>query len=313
MLNRLARRLQPSPSLSSGMEQQVQALSAVRKEQSEKDFFSGLFCLLMAEQDQFQQSGVLIEATTHFAAALRKDRQSPWPYLGLAWVWLVLNEPDRARVYAQSALQYAPGHPDAEALLNGLRPLQELHQGKTARLALDYDSLYDDFDRIITHQVRVLLEASAELAPAFDPKSLAQLAQRHGALNVLCQNLEQQLAILEQDVDTSGLKQRMRPLQMLQSRAHQALRCSHHIRELRGQIQEGLAVAQDQLNWLQHVPDASQEAGFLSEMESLYDLCDGLADAIDALESEQNLEISPLAADYTRLAHAIQMIQERLD
>ncbi|MGV3525966.1 MAG: hypothetical protein ACO1RX_17215 [Candidatus Sericytochromatia bacterium] len=72
-------------------------------------------------------------------------------------------------------------------------------------------------------------------------------------------------------------------------------------------------MAQDQLNWLQHVPDAAQEAGFFSEMESLYDLCDGLADAIDALESEQNLEISPLAADYSRLAQAIQMIQELLD
>lgn len=286
---KLFQKVVPLQPLSNDLLQQTQQLVSQRESQSEQDFCVGLMHLLMAQQNQFQNSHLLSEATCRFAVAIRQDRRSPWPYLGMARLLVAINEPQRAQGYLQSALKYAPEHPQIQAFLTALQTWSPqsalLFIGLETAAEMDLDQVYADVEALILQQVHKFMGQIGLLQPAFDAEQLRQWVEKDCQLEALFRDLEGYFLLLERELEIQGLKQLVLPLKPLKSRSQRNIQISRQILKLRQQLVETQAVAEDLHNWQGCDPDVNQNPDFQGELEILYDSCDQVADALDALES----------------------------
>ncbi|MEZ0367609.1 MAG: hypothetical protein ACAI44_00835, partial [Candidatus Sericytochromatia bacterium] len=93
-----------------------QNLSAVanrpqqRHQTSEQEYAAGMQCLAQAQEAGFGQPDLLKQASNHFLAAIRHNYRHPEPYVGMAYLLMLIEDDRQALKYVCEALRIDPGN-----------------------------------------------------------------------------------------------------------------------------------------------------------------------------------------------------------
>lgn len=289
-------------------------LVANRQDESASLCKQAYFLIAEAENQGFADKAPLKQAMRLFIQAARQKRRFVEPYIGLAYLSLLIDQREVARKYLTTALQVEPDNEDAQRLLQYLSEEPEAQDEEGFKLpdlgGLDPDKLYDQLEQALFSLVRELMKLPPPLA-TLDPEAIEGLKRQSDDFETQVRTFDKQIHSLEREFDTSELRRRMRPLESMLQRAQKALEASERMQQIQTQIQ-GL------LNTVRAISGRlSQASAELlqrseQELESVMDSCDWVADQLDEIEN-QGHDISVLAHSYHVLTAVIEQIRDTLD
>lgn len=165
---------------------------------------------LIAESEAtgFTDKQALRQAMQLFSQALRQQRTALEPYIGMAYLAMLLNQNEISRKCLLTALQLSPDHPDALSLLHYLdgeiTAISEPHDSKG--VDLDYDVLETELFHLAHHLAQ-------EDLPNADPHSETQTTLQCHLENLQqkVEYFEQKLSPLEDYFNTTNLRQHLKP------------------------------------------------------------------------------------------------------
>lgn len=304
------------PSLPLGTEQRSSLVQQNRIRYAQGYAKLGWRYIQQARQTQFTDSKLLQQASEAFFNAIQQKRQFAPPYMGLAYVLLLLGQPLKAKPYLEQAQKWAPNHPDIPLLLSFIQYQgASLQQGELQAfkpgLPADPELVYEQTEVAI---YRLLKMISEKIPPL--PRVLVEAAGIAQWETLCCELIEQGQALqldlewLDQTYDISELRQKFAPLERWCERAVAMLVFSRHVVTQRHRLQK---LIQDVVYAICHPPIGThmfqqQE----SQLEQTMDRCDELADTLDQLE-EQGYNIEPFLTDYHTLVAHVERWQEVLD
>lgn len=312
------------------MRAQTSQLADKRRDTSKEAYQQGLDLLAKAHASQFTDRAALKQASAAFIKAIQYNRQFADAYVSLAYLLLLINNQPMAIRYLHEARRVQPDHSDALALLDYIQhpenytktvapeieaydqgdfELQDLEAPvatvKRLQVVDQADEQVEAVEQKIRKHLRLLLGPQPQ--PVLDPNSLAQLEKRYQELQAVCQELDETLMDLEAEVDTSGLRASMGPLERALQRLKTLRQVSRQLMRLREEM-DGLRA-----EVLQQVQAPSSESSQLeSQLESYLDRCDRYADQLDEWD-RQGFSIQQIEPLYARLVAAVEQFQEMLD
>lgn len=289
-------------------------LVANRQDESASLCKQAYFLIAEAESQGFVDKAPLKQAMRLFIQAARQKRRYIEPYVGLAYLSLLIEQREVAQKYLTTALQIEPNNEDALRLQSYLTEEPEALPEESFKLpeldGLDPDQLYDQLEQSLFGLIRELMKMPPPLA-TLDPDSLEALKKQTDELESQAQTYDKQIQSLEREFDTSELRRRIRPLEAMLKRAQKALEASEQMVQIQSQIQGLLQTVRNiSARLAQPTPELLQRTE--NELESLMDSCDWAADQLDALE-EHGHDISALAHSYHVLTAIIEQIRDSLD
>lgn len=276
----------------------------------------GWRCLQQAHQHQFADNKCLKQASEAFLSAIQHKRQFASPYVGLAYVMLLLGQPLKAKPYLERAYQYEPQYPDIGPLWQFIQyqgATLQRHQANPLPLMglSDPEALYEQSETAIYQLLKLISEQIPPL-PKFllEESAMAQWESKCAALIEKGQQLQIQLEWLDETFDISELRQKFMPLERWCERAVSMLVLSRQIGQQRQQIQQ---LTQRVIRAICHPPPDYQSYNQQEQqLEQTMDDCDFCADQLDQLE-EQGYNVEPLLTDYHTLLAHVERWQEVLD
>ncbi|MGV3525552.1 MAG: hypothetical protein ACO1RX_15085 [Candidatus Sericytochromatia bacterium] len=268
------------------------------------------YLIAEAEAGDFANKALLKQALQLFIQAVRQQRRAPEPYIGLAYLAILLEQRDQARRYLQTALGLNPQQSDAAQLLSYLEDTPPSASGipTFAEVAFsDLDRLHEHIEQQLYDFVRTLMQqAPPEIS--FEAEAIRALRQTSTALQNQIQSFESRIVLLEGEFDTADLRRRLRPADAIFKRYQRALDSS----------ESQMLIHEEIIRLIERVRSlfGQSETQPLSparerELESLMDRCDWLADRLDELAAEERLET--LEYRYHALIEMIEQVREKLD
>lgn len=274
------------------------------------------YLIAEAEAGDFAEKALLKQALQLFTQAARQQRRYPEPYIGLAYLAILLEQRVQAQRYLQTVLSLAPQHADAAQLLHYLSHPPETPSAwpSPAASALpqtpaDLDQLHEQLEHQLYAFVRQLMQQPPPEA-GFENATVAELRTQSESLAAQIQVFEQQLVLLEGEFDTADLRRRLRPAEAIYRRYQAALTSSELQMTIHGEIIQLIETVRHL--WPEFTaPHAAPRSTLESQLEKLMDRCDWLADRLDELGAEQALET--LEYRYHALVNMLEELREKLD
>lgn len=278
------------------------AIHRYRHEESENHCNRGVECLLLAEEDGYENRELLTEAADAFLEAIRHYRQNTEAYVGMAYLLWILGDTPRALQYLEEGLRTQPNHADVHRLIK-----QVSGQGVSAPTAAVGNTTNAQY-QAIREQVRVLQERvktedTRLIRPTINAHEIERLQE---ALGQWEQHYHEVLNAID-GLDTFHVRVTLTcELSTLQDRIldyHSALNCSTELLALDDKIQtlhrEVKTTEQDFL--------AQKPGMYEALLDAYYDQCDVLADALDALENK-NIPVRVLDSHYQQLVDRVESL-----
>lgn len=268
------------------------------------------YLIAEAEAGDFANKALLKQALMLFTQAVRQQRRAPEPYIGLAYLAILLEQRSQARRYLQTALGLNPQQSDAAQLLNYLEQAPPV----TTALPAFAEAPFGDLDRLHEHIEQQLYEFVRTLmqqAPpeiSFEPEAIRALQATTTALQEQIQTFENRIVLLEGEFDTADLRRRLRPAEAIFKRYQRALDSSESQRAVHGEIIRLIETVRSLFGQSEAEPLSPERE---RELESLMDRCDWVADRLDELSAEERLET--LEYRYHALIEMIEQVREKLD
>lgn len=287
-----------------------------RRDESDSQCKQAYFLIGEAEAKGFVDKTPLKQAMRLFIQAARQRRSYVEPYIGLAYLSLLIDQKEVAHKYLQTALKLEPQNEDALRLLRYLSEEPEASAKDGIELLelpgkdLDQDQLYDQLEKTLFHWIRELMKLPPP-QPVFKAEAFELLQRQTEELQDRLQGFERQIASLDKEFDTSELRRRMRPLEVVLQRSQRAIEVSEKMQMILKQIQ-GLIESVRSISARLESSRPDSLAGLENELESLIDSCDWVADHLDPLD-EQGYDISVLLHHYRMLTEMIEQIRDRMD
>ncbi|MBF2052856.1 MAG: hypothetical protein IGS03_05240 [Candidatus Sericytochromatia bacterium] len=273
-----------------------------RHEESQNYLSRGVECMLLAEEDQYQDKALLTEACDAFIEAIKYNRQQTEAYVGMAYLLWILGDQQRALQYLEQGLRTNPAHPDVHALIKQITgkpqsagPVAEQPEPQA------YRALQTEIQGLLE---KVKSENTATLAASVNPHAVERLQER---LQGWESDYEAVLAAID---DLQAFHERVMltcelgPVQDRIMAYHQALRQSERLTRLDDKILENTRLTRQYLNAL----EAGETGMFCTYADILLDNCDALADELDVLERE-GLNIRTLDSHYQQLIEVVEAFQ----
>jgi len=299
----------------------TEGLRAGRQQEAEQDYLTGLAKLQVAEREGYQNKRTVLTAYRHLATAIHKHRSEARYQSAMAYLLLLTGNTHRALRYVAEALRLEPANPRALMLQQEIHRLQ---QTSPARLRLvtwqaiedspqpqqsdDYDLLYDELESFIEQEVRSLMQQSISTEATLEMALAQEQACLHEQLEALEHILHQKISILEAEIETQPLTAMLKPLQVMRRRLEMAL--EHHT--LFHLLLDGIEGAREDLQHLKQSLMLEQPGEDLNiALNSLLDLCDELADQLDALSEHRALQ--GVVSRYEVLVQELASVQDRMD
>lgn len=309
---------------------QLQALTARKEElnqnrhsKSEEHFIKGMQALALAHQEDFSHKETVKSACTSLIESLKLNRQDIRPYLALAYLFTIVNAFDTAYEYLEAALELEPQNEVALAMQQVIGEqkqdivppssdtLPSLSVSQDGRSPIDYDALYDRIQIYIVAEVKKAMEI--ELPPPSSEVEVSQfIDDKLDEYTEKYQYIKKELAILDEEIDTSDLERHAKPLQMIVKRLEDNAAVTHQLTSIRTQL-EFLDKEVDQL--LEQIQTAlpPQEMAVLErQVENLLDQYDAIADQLDLLEGKP-YHWQPLLVKYEELIQKTELLQDEID
>lgn len=290
-----------------GMTEETHRITRFRHEESENALNRGIECMLLAEEDRYQNQDLLTEACDAFIDAIKFNRQNTRAYVGMAYLLWLLKDEKQALSYLEQGLRTNPSDPDVHALIKQISGQSVTPEA--ARTAPEAGSA----SAAVREQVQELLEilkqeGSKSIAPSINPHMIERLQE-----NVLDWELRYDdvlTAIDELDTfhERVMLTCELGPVQDRILAYHQALKDSERLLKLDDQILENTRLVKQYLADLQ----AGDSGMFQAYLDVLLDNCESLAESLDALEAE-GLNVKTLNNHYDQLADLVEELQDKVE
>lgn len=292
------------------LQEQQDQVGGRRHQESETALLEGLAAFERALETELAQPDLLKFACRRLIEAMRLNSRDERPCLGLAFLFLSIEDIDAAGDYLMLARQLDYENPLALALDEMLRALRK---GEPAAASvnqeqeLDYDELYHQVLEQIEKQLAWL---AGQLPPQVSLQKerirlYEQIVQR---LSSQQSRLRAQIAQVDAEIETGDLVHQLKQLEarLLDYRA--ALQQSQRLAE----IETALTAAETELQaMIKHPKD------LLAAMDGIYDRCDRFADTLEALGVEalqaQGFAVGSLLERYERYVALAQTAGDFLD
>lgn len=277
-----------------------------RHEESQNYLSRGVECMLLAEEDQYQDKALLTEACDAFIEAIKYNRQQTEAYVGMAYLLWILGDNPRALQYLEQGLRTHPAHPDVHALIKQIT-------GKTQAATAAAPQAQPQAYQALQAEIQVLLqklqgENTATLAASVNPHAVERLQERLLTWESDYEAVLTAIDALQAFHERVMLTCELGPVQDRIMAYHQALRQSERLTRLDDKILENTRLTRQYLNAL----EAGETAMFRSYADILIDNCDALADELDALERE-GLNIRTLDSHYQQLIEMVEAFQQAME
>ncbi len=255
--------------------------------------------------------------------AIQYNRRNSAAYMGCAYLQVMAKNEAMARKYLQELLKIEPEHAAALDLLQFISqqskappkrpslaaqsPLQLMPEPQTEQ---DLDALYDQVEERLLGLQKQLLGLSALLKPSLKPEATQALRQEHQHLQVLLKGLNRQIEKIDQEIETTELRQQIRPFETLLKRAESVLAIAQEMAELQARMDaaaERLKRLSDRLKGKEMALSSAE-----AELESIMDLCDACADEIDSLENAKH-DVSELVPLYENLINQLENSRDLIE
>lgn len=295
-----------------------------RQEQAEKWCEKGFRLLAQASQAGFADSGQLEKALEAFFRASQQMRRMVEPYVGISYILLLLGQAGEARHYLRQALIYNPDHQDAQRLYSFVQEqastLQDSQAHELPTLgslnsshlnADDYDQLYDQVESEIQQKVHQLLSQTEPAQPTLKPALLERYRQTLTTLSEFYAQVQTQISIIDQEIETADLRAGLRPLEQMLKRYQVLCQLSEHFMHIYQHINSQLQQIESLQQQLQTTPEHSL-ALHESSLENFFDSCDKIADQLDNLDAEGH-SIQVLEGPYAELLNKLETLRDALD
>lgn len=299
---------------------------------AKETYEAGAALLRQAEQMGFSDKSLLQEAGNLFSQALQQSPSYAEPYLGMAQLFLWVEQKPKAHEYFSQAQRLHPQHPEVrrmaalfmdakapqiseeEKAADKAQALKEwLFQPKRLESATDYDQAYDKLEKFLRAFVRSLsLQEQAPIHPSLEPAAVAELQQRSQELETIETHVLKTLDVLKEEFTLEALEKQLWPLQILLRKYRRAIKDSQTYQEIRQQIAQALAQVRRVYDNLVFSPSSEEIQALEQQLEKLLDLCDHLADQLDELEQRQ-VGQTDLSRDYQKLVLLVESLSEQLD
>ncbi len=245
------------------------------------------------------QKTLLLQAFDGFEQALRQERRSAEPYIGLACVMWLIGKPERARAYSAKARQLNPEHSDLKTLEQLLAAQKPACHPPTADLTeSEYDQLAVILGGLLS-QLQPLLKQP--VSPQAQTRQYLQQAWQ--TLSPQIQALKQRIEALEADQDCHSLFARLKLVESGCARLARHLSQCERLSHLLAQLEEQQAEIQRLQN--QWLPGDAPEA----KLDTLLDRADALADQLDACE-QQGLPVQELLVAYEKMVQEYHKLED---
>jgi chromosome segregation ATPase len=283
----------------------------------------GLRLLQQVSQSNPPNPAELKKAFRDLVKAIQYNRRNSAAYMGCAYLQVMAKNEAMARKYLQELLKIEPEHAAAQDLLQfitkqGKAPAKLPTLAAQSPLQLkpeppkeqDLDALYDQVEAHLMGLQKQLLGLSALLKPSLKPEATEALRQEQQHLQALLKGLNRQIEMIDQEIETTELRQQIRPFETLLKRAESVLTIAHEMAELQTRMES----AEERLK---HLSDRlkGKEMGLSSaeaELESIMDLCDACADEIDSLENAKH-DVSELVPLYENLINQLESSRDLIE
>ena len=279
----------------------------------------GFDLLAGARAAGYNDKSTLEQAARELIHALKQNRSETRAFIGLGYIFMLWGNKNEAWYYLNEARKLDPNNEDAQRLI---RFLQENPDYKTEALAQqqavsmaeageDLD-LYEqtanaikDLNRMVTQELNL------GLAPGDDLNDVEATFDQFAALSTAHEIIEQNLDMLETSDNTETLRKGLYPIEVLLRRYRATLaECAAYL-----DIREQLAGGEEYFSYLESAfvsPARTDISTCEAHFEKLYDLCDKLADQLDAIESKQPA-FKRLSDQYRKFTQQIEFFRDRLD
>jgi hypothetical protein len=301
-------------------------LASNRTQNADKFTDHGLECLarVLNQTQVKEQKKLLLGAFDAFVNALSSQRSQPEPYIGIAFVLILIGNYPKALNYLKEARRLSPEHPDLTLLFDMIQKLQL--KGKTnagaSRIAvvevqntenIDYDELYDQIEMTIVTEVRLMMQDNRSIPhPSCEERDLNNLRSKHDALWKLYSSIRDQLKVLEEEIDTSDLESHLKPFSVSLNRFEVALKISHDLIQLKSNIIEQTKQSQVLINEIKVSDDPNDLPVAEENLEVLLDDCDRFADQLDDADGKK-YPVKPLLTLYAKMVAQLETLQDLLD
>lgn len=296
------------------------SLNQNRQEESDTLCKQAYFLIAEAEAKGFVDKAPLKKAMHLFIQAAKQKRRYSEPYIGLCYLSLLIDQREVATKYLITALQIDPQNEDAlrlQAYLNE-EPKQQVAEDSFKLVDLDpeyredvdLDQLYDQLEQKLLLVIKELMNYPPPI-PALNEADIDILKNQVDELEQRVNLYEKQIALLDREFDTSELRRRFRPMEVMLKRTQKALEVSERMVSINQQIQ-GLIDTTKGI--IQRLANSSIDVigRAEKELESLMDSCDWVADQIDAIDSEGH-PTHALENTYNILVALIDQAREIID
>jgi tetratricopeptide (TPR) repeat protein len=283
----------------------------------------GYHLLAQALNTDFKDKAQLLSAQQKFIQAVRFQRSSAEPLVGLAYILLLLNQIPLAEKYLYEAIRLNPDHEDAQTLLASLpqfrksQPIPETPEmlsEPTTLIIPNNDPGHEDAQVALAQEIQSAVIAAQNWvwpAPGLDPVIVESLVAKLEQIAQQYHDLKQAVLELEAEWDTTPLEIALYPLERVLRQGQKLKRVSDTFLELQAQIEKIAKQIASALQALQKA-DAKQLPIFESRLDRIMDSCDHLADEIDALQ-EQGYIIQALERLYEILLFRVEAFRDALD
>ncbi|PKL75400.1 MAG: hypothetical protein CVV27_15595 [Candidatus Melainabacteria bacterium HGW-Melainabacteria-1] len=316
------------------MLQQLDALSKLsgtrdmqRHQRAQDQLVEGMKLLQRAHDEGFTQPLRLQQACSLLIEAIKQRRGDIRPYLGLAYIFMLLEDHAQAQKYVRQALTLEPDNPlvrsfqariaeDHQRIAARRQTLRHSPGPSAASIAaadqgLDYDALYETAQSEIRKLLRELMLAGLS-APVSNARGIAALEQRQAAQQAGHQAILAQLKIVDEDIDTADLVRLLKPVEAHLRRSQQVIELSKQLQSLAARLREDIELAAQICEEARGTQDPADLEVLEENLEALLDNADGYAQSIEELQ-QQHQQLADIETLYAQLQEQIESYQDALE
>lgn len=292
-----------------------------RHEESENHCHRGVECLLLCEEEGFQNRALLTEASDAFLSAIQNHRQNTKAYVGMAYLLWRLGDNTRALQYLEEGLRSQPSDPDVHALIKTISgyslPMQSIAPqtdkpgestpplviSSSPQPHLSDTQISNIRQKILRIQQKIDEENIRLIRPTINPHEIELLQEQLSHWEQVYHHVLDDIDTLE----TFHIRVMLTcDLSVLQDRIldyHSALQCTEELMALDDKIQEASRAVKQTHEDL----SAGKPGMYDALLENYYDTCDTLADALDTLENK-NISVRVLDSHYQQLVDRVESL-----
>jgi len=282
----------------------------------------GLRLLQQISQSSPPNPAEFKKAFRDLVRAIQYNRRNSAAYMGCAYLQVIAKNESMARKYLQELLKIDPEHAAAHDLLQFITQQskapakiptlasQSLQVKPEQQIEQDLDALYDQVEAELVGLQKQLIGLSALLKPSLKPEATQALRQEHQHLQALLKGLHREIEKIDQEIETTELRQQIRPFETLLKRAESVLSIAQEMAELQTRMDsaaERLKRLSDRIKGKEMALSSAE-----AELESLMDLCDACADEIDRLENAKH-DVSELLPLYEGLINQLENSRDLIE